>query len=173
MVPPYIGPPRPPRNQSQSPDHWSPPPQWIFNLNFDGAAKGNPGPAGIGVAIRNSEGIILGVFWGAIRETANNMAEIKALMTGLDMVRTSGWQPTIVEGDSLIIIQMANKILNGKHVHKVADNWRLIHSLENLWNKLYNHLDVKLLHVRRKANALADLLANHGVEKGQEIERTT
>ena len=120
--------------------------------------------------IRNSEGSILGVFWGAIGETTNNVAEINALMIGLDMVQTNGWQPTIVEGDSLIIIQMANKILNGRHVHKLADNWHLIHSLESLRNKLYNHPDVKLLHVRRKANALADLLANHGVEKGQEIE---
>ena len=124
-VPPYIGPPRPLRNQSQSSEHWSPPPQRIFKLNFDGVAKGNSGLAGIGGVIRNSEGSILGVFWGAIGETTNNMAEIKVLMIGPDMVRTNGWQPTIVEGDSLIIIQMANKILNGKHVHKVANNWCL------------------------------------------------
>ena len=65
---------------------------------------------------------------------------------------------------------MAQKILNGKHVHKVADNWRLIHSLDLLQNKLYNQPDVKIQHVRRKANALADLLANYEVEKGQEIE---
>ena len=94
------------------------------------------------------------------------MAEIKALMVGLDMIQTNGWQPTIVEGDSQITIQMAHKILNGKHVHKVADNWWLIHSLYILQNKLYNQPDVKLHHVRRKANALADLLANYGVEKG-------
>ena len=85
-MPPYKGPPRPPRNQSQSSDHWSPPPQQIFKLNFDGAAKGNPGPVGIGGVIRNSEGSILGVFWGVIGETTNNVVEIKALMTGLDMV---------------------------------------------------------------------------------------
>ena len=102
----------------------------------------------------------------------NNVVEIKALMIRFDMIRTNGWQPIIVEGDSQIIIQMAHKILNGKHIHKVADNWRLIHSLDILWNKLYNHSDVQLLHVRRKANTLADLLANYGVEKGQEIEAT-
>lgn len=75
-----------------------------------------------------------------------------------------------MEGDSQIIIQMAQKFLNGKHVHRIADNWRLIHSLDILRSKLYNQPDVKINHVRRKANALADLLANYGVEKGQEIE---
>ena len=121
-VPPYIGLPRPPRNQIQSPDQWSPPPQRIFKLNFDGAARGNTRPAGIGGAVRNSKGNILSVFWGAIGETMNNVVEIKALMIRFDMIRTNGWQPTIMEGDSQIIIQMAHKILNGKHVHKVVYN---------------------------------------------------
>ena len=66
---------------------------------------------------------------------------------------------------------MAEKLLKGKHVHKVADNWRLIHNLDLLRTKLLNHSDVKTRHVKRKANSLADLLANHGVEKGQEIEQ--
>ena len=98
------------------------------------------------------------------------MVEIKELMIGLDMIQTNGWQPTILEGDSQIIIQMAQKILNGKHVHKVANNWRLIHSLHLLRNKLYNQPNFKIHHVRRKANSLADLLANYEVKKGEEIE---
>ena len=101
-----------------------------------------------------------------------NVAEIKVLMMGLDMIQTNGWHSTILEGDSQLILQMAEKILNGKHVHKVADNWQLIHNLDILRNKLYNRPDVRIRHVKRNANSLADFLANHGVEKGQEIETT-
>lgn len=61
-VPLYIGPPRSPRNQLQSSDQWSRPPQWIYKLNFDGVAKGNPELTRIGREIRNFEGNILGVF---------------------------------------------------------------------------------------------------------------
>ena len=104
----------------------------IYKLNFYGAAKGNPGPVGIGGAIRNSEGNILEVFWGSIGESTNNVAEIKALLVGLDMIQTNGWHPTILEGDSQLILQMVEKILNGKHVHKVVDNWWLIHNLDLL-----------------------------------------
>ena len=120
----------------------------IYKLNFDGAAKGNPRPAGIGGAIRNSEGNILGLFWGSIRDTTNNMAEIKAPLVGLDMIQTHGWHPTILEGDSQIILHMVEKLLKGKQVHKVADNWRLIHNLDLLRAKLLNHSDVKIHHIK-------------------------
>lgn len=110
----------------------------IYKLNFDGAAKGNPGPAGIGGAIRNFEGTILGIFWGSIGDSTNNVAEIKVLLVGLDMIQTNGWHLTILEGDSQIILQMAEKLRNGKQVHKVADNWRLIHNLDLLRTKLIN-----------------------------------
>ena len=125
---------------------------------------------GIGGAIRNSEGNILGVFWGSIGESTNNVVEIKALLVGLDMIQTNEWHPTILEGDSQLILQMVEKLLNGKHIHKVADNWRLIHNLDLLRTKLYNRPDVKIHHIKRKANSLADLLSNYGVEKGQEVE---
>ena len=169
-APSFIGYPRTHRDQMQSLEQWTLPPQMIYRLNFNGAAKGNMGPARIGGAIRNSEGNILGLFRGSIGHTTNNVAEIKALLVGLDMIQTHGWRPTILEGDSQVILQMAEKLLKGKQVHKVADNWRLIHNLDLLQTKLLNLSDVKIHHVKRKTNSLADLLANHGVEKGQEIE---
>ena len=100
-----------------------PPPQAIFKLNFDEAAKGNLGPVGIGGAIRDSRGGILKIFWGSIGDNTNNVTELKALLVGLDMTQTHGWYPVILEGDSEVILQMAEKLLNDKQVHKVVDNW--------------------------------------------------
>ena len=39
--------------QSKSPEKWEMPPQSVFKINFDVAAKGNTGPAGVGGACRN------------------------------------------------------------------------------------------------------------------------
>jgi hypothetical protein len=47
------------RGPSTSPTIWSPPPKHYIKANFDGASRGNPGPGGYGVVIRNSEGEIL------------------------------------------------------------------------------------------------------------------
>lgn len=61
----------------KSPDCWSPPETGSFMLNFDGAAKGNPGPAGFGGAVRNHEGQMLGIFWGDLGYSSNNLAELE------------------------------------------------------------------------------------------------
>ena len=60
------------------------PPAGSFKLNIDGAAKGNPGPAGYGGVIRNSKGSILSLFWGSIGSNTNNMAELEGLINGLN-----------------------------------------------------------------------------------------
>ena len=54
-----------------------------FKMNFDGAAKGNPGPVGFIGVIRNSEGKVLSVFWGSIGTNANNLVKLEGLINGL------------------------------------------------------------------------------------------
>ena len=104
-IPTYIGPSRKIQDLVQSQENWDrPPPQAIFKLNFDGEAKGNPGPAGIGGAIRDSRGGILRIFWGSIGDNTNNVTELKALLVGLYMMQTHGWYPVILEGDSEVIL---------------------------------------------------------------------
>lgn len=41
---------------------WIPPPPESIKLNFDGASKGNPGPARYGCVVRNCHG---GVVWAS------------------------------------------------------------------------------------------------------------
>src|SRR2546428_12446213 len=49
----------------------------------DGAARGNPGPAGIGVVIATPEGEVLDRIARGIGETTNNVAEYTAALEGL------------------------------------------------------------------------------------------
>jgi hypothetical protein len=52
-----------------SPSSWTPPPAHFIKVNFDGASKGNPGPAGYGVVLRNADGAIMGLEAGFLGET--------------------------------------------------------------------------------------------------------
>ena len=61
---------------------------------------------------------------------------------------------------------MVTKLLHGKPINKVADNWRMEHNLEQLKCLLREHSKVYVHHVKRKANQLVDALANHGVHTG-------
>ena len=112
------------------PDTWDTPLENMYKLNFDGASKGNPGPTGFGGAIRNSEGNLVGLYWGYMGMNSNNVAELRGLLEGLTMATQKGWLPIILEGDSQVILQMATKLLHGRPVSKVADNWKMTHSLE-------------------------------------------
>ena len=76
----------------------------VFKINFDGATKGNPGVAGFGGTCRNSEGEILHIFFGLIGEDTNNSTKLEGLLQGVKIVISEGWLPTMVEGDSHILV---------------------------------------------------------------------
>ena len=54
---------------------------------FDGAARGNPGPAAIGAVVRSPDGALLATVSERIGETTNNVAEYKALIAALKAAR--------------------------------------------------------------------------------------
>ncbi|MGH2836674.1 MAG: reverse transcriptase-like protein, partial [Solirubrobacteraceae bacterium] len=53
-------------------------------LHVDGGARGNPGPAAIGVVVSDLEGRVVTTFSDRIGETTNNVAEYRALLRGLE-----------------------------------------------------------------------------------------
>jgi hypothetical protein len=122
---------RPPKSHFSSPSLWTPPPPGFIKINFDGASKGNPGPAGYGAVIRNSTGEILTLTAGYLGETTNNVAELTGLLQGLQQALALGNHNIILEGDSQIVIQLITKILHGGHPHKISPSWRLAGLLED------------------------------------------
>jgi hypothetical protein len=56
-------------------DFWRPPQKGFIKLNFDGASKGNPGPAGAGGVFRNHKGEPLLFFATNLGITSNNAVE--------------------------------------------------------------------------------------------------
>lgn len=86
------------------------------------------------------------------------------------MTAQHGWLPIIMEGDYHIILQMDTKLVHGKLVSKVVDNWKMDHNLDLLRGLLWDHSEVQIHYVNRKANKPEDLLVNYGVSQRQEFQ---
>lgn len=130
----------------------------MWQLFIDGAARNNPGPAGVGIYIlKNGEPVERkGYFLGS---KTNNQAEYAALLIGLILVKEL-MQPddslTIVSDSELLVKQ-----IQGLYKVKQPD-------LQKLYMQaliLLQSLTYVIRHVLRSENPVADELANHGIDK--------
>ena len=69
----------------------------------DGGARGNPGPAAIGVVICNGSGEIVKEHRETIGETTNNVAEYRAVMKGLELAFEQGMEEVEYFVDSQLV----------------------------------------------------------------------
>jgi ribonuclease HI len=129
----------------------------VITLYVDGAAKGNPGPAGIGVRIE-LKGVVLSEHSEFIGEATNNVAEYKALIYGLEIVRRYRVTRVDVVSDSELMVRQ----LNGEYKVK---NSKLL-PLYDFVVDIVGSMDVfTIRHVSRSENRHADHLANKGISE--------
>jgi len=123
----------------------------------DGAARGNPGPAGAGFILFSDDGDVL--FEGAnyLGETTNNQAEYRALLGGLEKAVELGASIVHVKMDSELIV----KQLKGQYRVKNEGLKPLYQKARNLIGK-FERFQVE--HVRRENNKDADRLANQAID---------
>ncbi len=123
----------------------------------DGAARGNPGPAGAGALLRGSDGKVLAELKRYLGETTNNVAEYEAVLMGLEHALELGVRRIEVRADSQLVIRQ----LAGEYRVKNA-------GLKPLFARARALLDrfdaARLTHVRREENSDADRLANAGID---------
>ena len=123
----------------------------------DGAARGNPGPAGIGVMLKTREGEVLAAERRFLGHTTNNVAEYKALLLGLECALERGVKRLEVRADSELLIRQ----LLGRYRVKNEGLRPLFQQASELLKRFEA---VELLHVRREQNVEADRLANQGID---------
>ena len=126
---------------------------FIFKMNFDGCSKGNPGLAGAGAVIYESNKEIWAKSEFVGTSSTNNEAEYKGLIMGLQKAVEMNIKELYVEGDSLLVIkQMKGEYkvnsINLQYLYKTAK------SLELKFDKIYYN------HVYRNFNKRADELSN-------------
>lgn len=84
-------------------------------VHVDGGARGNPGPAAIGVVVSDTGGAVVEELGEPIGETTNNVAEYRALLRGLERARALGAEEVEVVGDSELVAKQVNGQYKVKH----------------------------------------------------------
>ena len=123
---------------------------------IDGASKGNPGPAGIGVVISDESGKVLAEISDYIGETTNNMAEYTALVRGLTAVLEMGVSHVVVNTDSELLARQ----MRGEYRVKSRDILPLFDSALDLVGKFKT---ATINHITRQKNKQADKLAGQAI----------
>lgn len=131
-----------------------------FTIQTDGGARGNPGPAGIGVVILDEAGKVLEEHAEYIGVTTNNQAEYRAVILGLERTIALGANAADVVTDSEFLVRQ----MTGKYKVKHPEIAKRFLEVKNLEAKLGGR--VKYRHVRRELNKHADRLSNEGMDKG-------
>ena len=104
--------------QPSSPNLWSAPPSEVFKLNFSGASRGNLGSTPFGGLCRYHDGRIVKVFVGSIGVDTNNSVELEGIICGLKVLIMGGHFPAIIEGESNMLIEIAERMVNGQMSEK-------------------------------------------------------
>jgi len=124
----------------------------------DGASRGNPGDAGIGVVVAAEDGTILREIGEYIGKTTNNVAEYSALIRGLREAIDLGADAINISTDSqLMAFQLTG-------IYKVKSP-NLKPFYQEAINLLQRFRKVSISHVVRDLNKRADQLANEGINK--------
>jgi ribonuclease HI len=129
-----------------------------LRLYTDGAARGNPGPAGLGVVIEDDQGLRLRGLCRYIGTATNNRAEYLALIEGLRAAQA--WKPDRLE------VFLDSKLV----VEQVAGRWRiknkdLLPLLRTAQELVGAFPEVTVRHVERTKNKGADALANKAIDE--------
>lgn len=84
-------------------------------LHVDGGARGNPGPAAIGVVVSGSDGEPIDEISETIGEATNNVAEYRAVLRGLERARELGATEVEIVGDSELVARQLSGAYKVKH----------------------------------------------------------
>ena len=125
----------------------------------DGASRGNPGPAAIGVLILEPNGTPVRRIGARIGETTNNVAEYRAVIRGVEEALRLGATRLALLLDSELLVFQLRGIYKVKAPHLRQYHERALELLGQLgcW---------EVRHVPREENAAADALANEALDSG-------
>ena len=127
------------------------------HLYTDGGARGNPGPAGIGVRLLTAAGTLVEELADFIGPATNNVAEYQALLAGLEMALDRRVERLDVFLDSELVVRQ----VTGEYRVKDA-GLKPLHEQACLLLSRFHEVEVK--HVRREQNAEADRLVNEAID---------
>lgn len=143
--------------------------RYFFMTNYqklviytDGGARGNPGPAGIGVVIYNEAGKLIKTHSEYLGERTNNEAEYEAVIKALELAQKLGAERVEMFLDSELVARQLNSI------YKIKEP-RLQQLLIRVRNQETKFKKVTYQNVPREKNKLADQLVNEAIDKETKV----
>ncbi len=135
------------------------PPERHLVAHSDGGARGNPGPAGFGVVIKDESGRKVASLSEYLGHQTNNFAEYQGLIAALEYAIQHGPKALKVISDSELLVRQI------KGIYKVKN--ATLQDLHGRAKELIAQLDwFSIGHALREHNQEADRLANDAMDKG-------
>jgi ribonuclease HI len=128
-----------------------------LTVNVDGGARGNPGPAAIGVVVRDADGAVVESVGETIGKATNNVAEYRALLRGLELAAAHGATELELIGDSELVVRQ----IEGRYKVK-NEGMKELHAEAKAALADFDGWSIR--HVKRAQNADADKLVNEALD---------
>jgi ribonuclease HI len=125
----------------------------------DGGARGNPGPAAVGVVVSAPGGAVLEEFAERIGVASNNVAEYKALLRGVERAAALGAREAEFVNDSELVAKQINGLYKVKHPAMKPLYEEAIAALRRNFEDRW-----RIRSVPRAENARADALVNEALD---------
>lgn len=132
-----------------------------FSVFTDGGARGNPGPAAVGVVIQDSHQKTLFETSRFIGSTTNNVAEYTALICALEWFDSQNYPPPLSVCfylDSQLVVRQ----LSGVYKIKNPTLIQLAHTIKTKLSQL--NINPTFHHIPRAQNSRADQLLNQALD---------
>ena len=126
-------------------------------VHVDGGARGNPGPAAIGVVVSDPDGRVLDEHAERIGVATNNVAEYRAVLGGLQRAAALGAREVQIINDSELVARQLTGVYKVKHPSMKPLFLEAISALRDFdaW---------QIRSVPRAQNARADELVNQALD---------
>ena len=127
-------------------------------VHVDGGARGNPGPAAIGVVVSDADGTVLDELGERIGVASNNVAEYRALLRGLERATALGAREVELVNDSELVARQVTGVYKVKHPAMKPLHEQALAALRGFdrWS---------IRSVPRARNARADALVNEALDR--------
>lgn len=133
-----------------------------LTINTDGGARGNPGPAAIGVVIQDQNAHVLYEKGQYIGEQTNNVAEYEALTHAVEWLSRFCAQTQVEDVQFLLDSKLVIEQVNGNWKVKEAHLQTLHQKVRALLTAL--PCSFRISYVPRAQNAAADALVNQALD---------
>jgi ribonuclease HI len=130
-----------------------------FIIYTDGGARGNPGPAGIGVVIYDEQKQVIDKLSEYLGVATNNQAEYKAVVAAFKKAKELGATELDFYLDSELVVKQLKREYKVKN-KDLAPLFLEIHNLSLSFKK------ISYTHIPRELNKVADALANEAMDRG-------